>query len=77
MKTEFITLGPVGLFCAIFMGALLADAWNSGLGSRDGLWALFFAGLLAWVLRSDARETFESGRYERGWLIWSRTGECE
>jgi len=69
MKTEFITLSPFGAFalliCGLFLGLVI--------GARDVNAAIFGVLLLA-VVRQDARESFASGSYQRGWFVWHRKG---
>jgi hypothetical protein len=66
MKTEFVTLSPVGLIALIVSGVLFAQA--DLMGAMLGILALA-------VVRENANEPFASGSYKRRWCIWTRSGE--
>lgn len=69
MKTEFIALsqaGAIALFCA---GGFLGMA----ITQRD-IGAALIGVLCAAVARENSQESFETGSYGRGWLMWKRRG---
>lgn len=69
MKSEFISLSPVGVGSVFVAGVLLGGAIL-----QHDLPAALFGILALMVARENAREGFEAGTYHRGWFMWRHVG---
>jgi hypothetical protein len=69
MRSEFITVSPVGAGAVFVAGILFGNAI-----SQHDLPCALFGVLSLMVARENAREGLDSGSYRRGWFMWRRVG---
>lgn len=72
MRDEFIAIGPMSVCALMLAGFMIGDAmrdWNVD-SAAGGAVAL----MLLLAVRSEARQPFAGGTYERGWFKWTRKG---
>lgn len=70
MRTEYISLSVAGAW-ALALAGLFLGRMISGQGDLGQAAVLI---MLVVCVRADMRESISAGTYNRGWLVWRRTG---
>jgi len=68
MKTEYISLTPLGAVSLFMAGVMLGSLGMNGVPG----FAMMV--LMLVIVRSDAMEGVRAGTYHRRWFVWRRTG---
>ncbi len=71
MKSEYISLTPLGALALFLAGLMLGSVGSYGVPGFAMMLLMLF------VARQDAMEQIRAGTYTRRWCVWRREGHLK